>query len=287
MHKTTIIVLGANGQLGQTLQNWPSFQRTADSWKYFTSSQVDITQKPHIDKLFEKYNITYIINCAAYTSVDGAETDKKKARQVNAIAVKYLAQACQTHNSTLIHISTDFVFDGCYNRPLKEDDPPHPLSVYGQTKLEGEESIKKYLGNHFILRTGWLYSGYGHNFFRTMQGLAKTKNSIKVVYDQIGTPTHTKVLVEIIQNIIERSSTNYGLYHAANEGVASWYDFAFEIIGAFSSTCKVAPILSKDYPTTAKRPAYSVLDKSKLKAQFQIDLPHWKTSLQRYTYEKF
>lgn len=281
MSPQKIAVLGGYGQLGKTLQNWYQVTNPKQHWYFYGSTEVDITNRGSVDALFkEKGPFDYVVNCAAYTAVDKAEEDHEKAQNCNTRAVGYLAKSCRQENSKLIHISTDFVFDGNLSRPLSETDTPNPLNVYGQTKYEGEQLVNKHLKTHFILRTGWLYSNYGHNFLLTMQRLAKTKTEINVVADQIGTPTHTAVLANVIVNLIETHSEAYGLYHVSNEGVASWYDFAYEIMQLSGSNCRVKPIPSKAYPTPAKRPAFSVLDKSKLKSQFTISLPHWKESLQ-------
>ncbi len=280
---TNIAVLGANGQLGQSLQKYSKTKKQAkQEWHFFTSADINITRPSQIDRLFNDHpSFDYLINCAAYTAVDQAEKEHRKAKAVNADAVKYLAECCEKHGVILIHISTDFVFDGKISRPLTELDSPRPIGVYGQTKYNGEVFIKQSMAAYFILRTGWLYATSGANFLNTMLRLTKEKNELKVVCDQVGTPTHTEVLCRVITTIINTRSRAFGLYHVGNEGVASWYDFTYEIIQNARHHCKLTPILTKDYPTPAKRPAYSVLDKTKLKTTFNLKLPHWKESLKK------
>jgi|SRR5690625_5209420 len=280
MSKINIAVLGANGQLGQSLQQWHKKNNPAENCFFFTSSDLDITDKNQLEnQLLQSQNFDYIINCAAYTAVDQAEFSKEKADEVNHLGVKNLAEICQVSNSTLLHISTDSVFDGKMNRPLTEKDIPNPINYYGLSKLKGEKQIQSHLEKYFILRTGWLYSSFGKNFFKTVQRLAKNNTQISMIYDQVGTPTHTSVLIKAILKIIHSHSQAYGVYHIANEGVASWYDFAYEILQFSNSKCLLNLILTEDYPTPAKRPAYSVLDKSKFKKEFNISFPHWKESL--------
>lgn len=282
MSTNKIAVLGANGQLGQTLQQ--QSHKWADpslNFRFFSAQELDITQTAALQKkLFSKESdFDYIVNCAAYTAVDLAETEREKARKVNATAVTEIARLCQKNGSTLIHISTDFVFDGKTNTPLTEMVTPNPINHYGKSKWLGEEGIKAEMKGFFILRTGWLYSNYRHNFYKTMCRLFKGRENLSVVYDQVGTPTFTPVIADAIHRIIGSKSTAYGIYHVANEGVASWYDFAYEILRHTDSKCRLSPILSKDYPTPAERPAYSVLDKSKFKNEFSMAFPHWKESL--------
>lgn len=283
MTRLKVAVLGANGQLGQSLKNWlRQVNNSQIDWFFFSSAEVNITIESDIDKLLsDKNSFDYIVNCAAYTAVDQAEEETKKAKEVNATAVKYLAQSCKKSGTILIHISTDFVFDGIVSRPLNELDLPNPIGVYGQTKYEGEQHIAEETEAYFILRTGWLYSVYNKNFFKSMQRLFQEKEELRVVCDQVGTPTHTSILCEVINTMISTQSRAYGLYHVAHEGVASWYDFAYEILQHSNSTCTLTPLLTKDFPTPAKRPSYSVLDKTKVKTQFDLRLPHWKEGLQK------
>lgn len=277
MKKLKIAVTGAKGQLGKSLQHWSSNNPSNNEWHFFDSIQLDITNHNKLEGFF-KEDWDYLINCAAYTAVDLAESENGKAHQINAQAVKDLAEFCKTLGIVLIHISTDFVFDGSLSRPLKETDLTKAINVYGETKLEGEQHIQKILKEHFILRTGWLYSEFGKNFYKTIYRLGQEKNELRVVCDQIGTPTHTSVLVQGINEIISTQSEAFGIYHLSNEGVASWYDFAYEILKVSKSHCKLNPVLHTSYPTPAKRPAFSVLDKTKFKKEFQLEIPHWKDS---------
>lgn len=281
MKHKKIAVTGANGQLGQELKNWQQAEGIPGDWTYFSSGELDITQKNQLEKHFLNKSFDYIINCAAYTKVDQAETEKQKAENVNSLAVKNLAEICEKSETTLIHISTDFVFDGKSNKPIRENQLPNPINIYGKTKFNGEQHLQQNLNKYFILRTGWLYSSTGKNFLTTMLRLSKEKSELNVVCDQIGTPTHTSVLIQAIYEILKNNSEAYGIYHVANEGVASWYDFAYEIFKRLESSCKLNPIKTEDYPTPAQRPAFSVLDKSKFKQTFAIDFPHWKESLKQ------
>ncbi|OQD43681.1 dTDP-4-dehydrorhamnose reductase [Croceivirga radicis] len=275
-----ILVTGAKGQLGQTIaglaQNYPSFD-----FDFKSSSELDITNAEAVKALFASKSYDYCINCAAYTKVDLAEQEIDLARKVNSIGPKNLAAQCKLHDVVLLHISTDFVFDGFLNEPYREKDIARPLGFYGDSKYKGERYIAENLPEHFIFRTSWLYSEYGHNFLKTMIKLGDEKEELSIVYDQLGTPTYTEDLVEVMLHIIELGSTAYGVYHYSNEGVASWYDFAKEIFDVSSTNVRLKPILSAAYPTPAKRPKYSVLDKSKIKGTFGIAIPHWRDSLKK------
>lgn len=275
-----IAVVGANGQLGQSLKQGFQQNNPAEHWSFFSSKKLDINDHKSVkQKLIEEDRFDYVINCAAFTAVDLAETQKEKAEETNHLAVENLAKICTISESKLIHISTDFVFDGKENKPLKENDKTNPINFYGTSKLRGERAIQKHLEPYFILRTGWLYSSFGKNFLKTIEQLGKTKDELYVVYDQVGAPTHTDVLVKAILKIIHTESKAYGIYHVANEGVASWYDFAYEILKLTNSNCRLKAILSEAYPTPADRPSYSVLNKNKFKKQFDFEIPHWKESL--------
>lgn len=281
MKTVNVAVLGANGQMGQSLFAFIKKNNTAGSWDFFASAAIDITDTTLIDQLFESgTSYDYLINLAAYTAVDSAEKEPQKALSVNAHALKYLAAQCRAHHTTLIHLSTDYVFDGQSDRPYQETDETNPVNIYGQSKREGENLIQTYTPAYFILRTGWLYSEFGHNFYLTMKKLAQEKEIIRVVSDQFGTPTHTTVIAEAILKIITTSSTAYGIYHIGNEGKASWFDFAEAILTQSGYRGKVEPICTKDFPALAQRPVYAVLDKSKYCRQFNVSLPHWKESLQ-------
>jgi len=273
----TILVTGANGQLAKCIKDLES-EFSEFKFIYTNSSEFDITKKDQI-AFFNNYKIDWCINCAAYTAVDLAENESDKAKEVNTYGCKNLAQACKDFNINLIHISTDFVFDGNASQAYKETDATNPIGVYGLSKLNGENEIISILENYYIIRASWLYSEYGNNFLKTMLRLAKDRNEINVVADQIGTPTYAKDLAKMLLKIIEKENKNFGIYHYSNEGVASWYDFAKAIFDKKNSTIKINPISSENYPTPAKRPSFSVLDKSKIKSTFQIEIPYWRDSL--------
>ena len=271
-----VLVTGANGQLGKSIHrislNYPDLK-----FVFTDVDELDITNSKEVNTLFASNKIDYCINCAAYTAVDKAEEEVEKAYLINAKAVKNLAEACQTTGAVLIHISTDFVFDGTKSTPYTEEDTPNPLSVYGKSKLQGEEYVQEICDRHFIVRTSWLYSEYGNNFVKTMLRLAETRKQISVVNDQIGSPTYAGDLAEFILKIVSSESMTYGLYHYSNFGEISWYDFAKEIFSNQNKKTEVLPIPTTAYPTAAKRPKYSVLDISKANNTFK--LKSWKKSL--------
>jgi dTDP-4-dehydrorhamnose reductase len=276
-----ILITGSNGQLGSCIK---SLSSNYDGLNFiFTDYQdLDICKKEEVRAFFKSNeHINYCINCAAYTAVDKAEEDKENAFLINALGPKHLALACKENNTTLIQISTDFVFDGNKTAPYTETDVPNPISVYGDTKLKGEKEIEKMLQKYFIIRTSWLYSEHGNNFMKTMLKLAETRDEIGVVSDQIGSPTYAGDLTEVIIHIIRQKSKNYGTYHYSNEGIASWYDFAKAIFNFSSIKIKVNPIKTEAYPTPAKRPVFSVLDKSKIKNNLKVDILYWKESLKK------
>lgn len=275
-----IIVTGADGQLGTCLKDILEPISEVES-TFLTIQDLDITDKDAVNTFFTN-NIDYCINCAAYTNVDNSENEPDLANQINALSVKHLAEICKKNNIVLIHISTDFVFDGKNKSPYLETDEVNPLGVYGKTKLEGELYIQKIIKEHYILRTSWLYSEYGHNFLKTMLKLGKERQQLGVVNDQIGTPTYAKDLAKVIAKIITLSNKlDFGTYHYSNEGEASWYDFAKEIFESVNYTLELKPILTKEYPTPAQRPSYSVLNKNKIKKQLNIEVPYWKESLKK------
>jgi dTDP-4-dehydrorhamnose reductase len=273
-----IIVFGASGQLGHCFQHLAAKEKIANI--YFPSEiDADILDNDILKKLFETYKPSYIINCAAYTAVDKAEDEPEIAMKVNKIGVENLSRLCADYGSTFVHISTDFVFKGDVSTPRSEENNADPISVYGQTKLDGEQVIEALLTKYFIVRTGWLYSAYGNNFVKTMLKLGAERDELKVIADQAGTPTYAMDLAACILHIIQSKSQAYGIYHYSNEGIASWYDFAkaiFEIVGA---KVKVIPVKTEEYITKAKRPAYSVMDKSKIKKNFSLEIPYWRDSL--------
>ena len=277
-----ILVTGGNGQLGSEIKN---LEKNHQKYSfYFTDiKELDITNQLSVKTFIEKKNIDIIINCAAYTAVDKAEVEKDIAEKVNYKGVQNLVDALKTVNGKLVHISTDYVFNGENFVPYKESDTVSPIGVYGETKRKGELAVLNSDIDGVVIRTSWLYSSYGNNFVKTMLKLGDEREELGVIFDQIGTPTYAKDLAQICITIILKSnntlSSNGRLYHYSNEGVASWYDFAKEIMILGDNDCKVKPIETKDYPTPAKRPHYSILNKSKIKIDFDIEIPFWKDSL--------
>jgi dTDP-4-dehydrorhamnose reductase len=278
MNQSSIIVFGASGQLGQCIKNVAD-NKEISNIIFLTESEANILDTDALSKVFEKYNPAYAINCAAYTAVDKAEEEADLAHRVNVTGAENLAVQCKIYNTTLIHISTDFVFKGDKATPRVEDDETAPISVYGQTKLDGEKAVEVVLPQHFIIRTGWLYSEYGNNFLKTMLKLGAERDELKIIADQVGTPTYAIDLAGFILHIIKMNSKAYGIYHYSNEGVTSWFDFARAIFDISSTHVKTIPIRTDEYPTKAMRPAYSVMDKSKAKQTFNIEIPYWRDSL--------
>ena len=285
-----VLITGSNGQLGQAIQsivgNYPSID-----FVFCTSSELNITDKTNCETVFEKYKPQFCINAAAYTAVDKAESEPEKAFAINVTGAQNVAEVCKTHNTILLHVSTDFVFDGDKKNvtlsevevPYTEDDIPNPAGIYGLTKLQGEQAIEATWEKHFIIRTSWVYSQFANNFMKTMLRLASERDSLSVVSDQIGTPTNAVDLAEALVKIIQFCQTEpvevYGIYNFSNEGQCSWYDFANEIFRVNSISINLQPIPTTAYPTPAKRPAYSVLDKSKIKEVFSIEIKNWENSL--------
>ena len=278
MNSNSIIVFGASGQLGHCIKTVVE-QKGVNDIIFPIESEANILDTDALRNVFEKYKPAYAINCAAYTAVDKAEEDADLAHQVNVIGAENLAIQCKNHNAVLIHISTDFVFKGDKATPRVETDEANPISVYGQTKLDGEKAVKAVLLQHFTIRTGWLYSEYGNNFVKTMLKLGAERDELKIIADQVGTPTYAIDLAGFILHIIEVNSKAYGIYHYSNEGVTSWFDFARAIFDISSTQVKAIPIRTDEYPTKATRPAYSVMDKSKIKQTFSIEIPYWRDSL--------
>ena len=274
-----IIVVGGKGQLGQCLEEKVNQANLDYQFIFLGSADLDITNAEQIEAVFEKYQPAYCINCAAYTAVDNAEEDLENAFEINESAVKRLAENALKYNSTLIHISTDFVFDGSSSVPLTETLPTSPVNVYGLSKLKGEREIESILEQYYIIRTSWLYSEKANNFVKTMLKLAQSRSELTVIYDQVGTPTYAMDLAEVILTIIKKGPKKYGLYHYSNEGVASWYDFAKAVFEFAEVDMKVLPVASSAFVTKAKRPHYSVLDKTKIKAALGIEIPYWRESL--------
>lgn len=278
-----ILVTGANGQLGHEMQRVAKssnhnyiFTDVADGYE-----KLDITNIEDIRNMVKNNNVDIIVNCAAYTNVDKAESDYDTADLINNTAVGNLATTMKEAGGTLIHISTDYVFQGDRNTPCQEDWTTNPLGVYGKTKLAGEAAIATTGCNSIIIRTAWLYSQWGKNFVKTMQSLTATHDTLKVVFDQVGTPTFAGDLADTIAHIINTGQTNKtGIYHFSNEGVCSWYDFAKLICKLSGNTCDISPCYSEEFPSPVKRPHFSVLDKRKIKETFGIKVPYWTDSLE-------
>ena len=285
-----VLVTGANGQLGQAIQ-FISEKYAEIEFKFCSSSDLDITSKENCQLVFTKFKPDYCINAAAYTAVDKAESEPEKAHLINVIGAKNLAEVCKEFATILLHVSTDFVFDGTSTvlsvaNGYTEEDLPNPTGVYGQTKLDGEKAIQETFDNYFIIRTSWVYSQFGNNFMKTMLRLASERDSLSVVSDQIGTPTNAVDLAEVLIKIIQtdnrqQTKDNYGIYNFSNEGQCSWYDFAKKIFEVNNISINLQPIPTSAYPTPAKRPAYSVLDKSKIKSVFGVEVKDWEVSLRK------
>jgi dTDP-4-dehydrorhamnose reductase len=275
---SNIVVFGASGQLGQCLKQVAGTLGITSMY-FPAETDADILDKNAIRKIFDTYQPTWCINCAAYTAVDKAEDDVDTARNINKTGVENLGSFCLEYDSTLIHISTDFVFKGDRSTPLVETDIAEPISVYGLTKLEGEKAVTEVLTKYYILRTSWLYSEYGNNFVKTMLKLGSERDELKIIADQAGTPTYAMDLASSTCWIIIKEIGAYGTYHFSNEGIASWYDFAKAIFEISKTEIKAIPIKTSEYPTRAVRPAYSVLDKTKIKQTFDIEIPYWRDSL--------
>jgi dTDP-4-dehydrorhamnose reductase len=274
-----ILVTGGNGQLGNELKK-RSPGLSGINFLFTDIEDMDISNNRDVNEYFRINTPAYLINCAAYTAVDKAETEKELAKKVNSTAVKILNDACLQYNTRMIHISTDYVFDGLIFRPYTEEDSTHPLSEYGKTKLAGEKKLSPF--NSIIIRTAWLYSAHGNNFLKTMLRLGREKGALRVVSDQVGSPTYAGDLADGILSVIkycQKSVFPHGIYHFTNEGICSWYDFAREILILANVSASIEPIESKDYPTPAQRPFYSVLNKNKIKSTFGITIPHWQDGL--------
>ena len=276
-----ILITGANGQLGNALRE--ASNGSIHHYIFTDVEELDITSAVAVDEFIKREEIEVMVNCAAYTAVDRAEDEVAVADKVNHLAVANLAKSCAEHNATLIHISTDYIFDGEATSPYSEDSRPAPLNVYGKTKLAGECAIAESGCRHIVIRTSWLYSQFGHNFCKTMRRLSATESSLRVVCDQVGTPTYAGDLAEAIVHIIESNQlSKCGTYNFSNEGVCSWYDFAVEIARLSGNTaCEITPCRSEEYPTKAIRPRYSVLSKEKFSQSFSIEIAKWQESLKK------
>ena len=274
-----ILITGANGQLGNEMRVL-SAEHPEYAYFFTDVEELNICNEQAVMDFVEDHKIHVIVNCAAYTAVDNAEDNVELCAKLNADAVGYLAKAAEANGAEFIQISTDYVFDGTAHTPYVETEPTCPNSVYGRTKLEGEQNALSFCNRSMVIRTAWLYSTFGNNFVKTMIRLGKERDSLGVIFDQIGTPTYARDLARAIFAAISQGVVP-GVYHFSNEGVCSWYDFALEIMSQSHLSCKVNPIESKDYKTPAPRPHYSVLNKQKIKQRFNITIPHWKESLEQ------
>ena len=279
MQSKRVLVTGANGQLGSEMRRLG--MASPNEYIFTDVAELDITDSAAVKEFVKENKVNIIVNCAAYTAVDRAEDDEATAELINATAVRSLAAAAKEVDATLFHVSTDYVFGAEGNTPRTEDMPTNPLGVYGRTKLRGEQAIAEVGAKAIIIRTAWLYSEYGNNFLKTMLRLTKEKETLSVVFDQVGTPTYAGDLAMTIFSIIEGDyyNGNEGIYHFSNEGVCSWYDFAREIATAMGHTCQINPCHSSEFPSKVTRPPYSVLDKTKIKRTFGVDIPHWRESM--------
>lgn len=275
-----ILVTGSNGQLGSELKEL-STSRSQHQFHFLSKDDLDISNRGAVADKIKMLKPNYCINCAAYTAVDKAEVETNLNYAINAVGVENLATACKEIGAHFIHISTDYVFNGRGNKPYKEDDTTDPVNAYGAAKLKGELLALNANSNTIIIRTSWVYSFYGANFVKTMLRLMASKPDIGVVADQIGSPTYAADLAEAIMHIINTNQWKEGIYHFSNDGTISWFDFAVEIKNVIYSNCIIHPIITEQYPTPAKRPAYSVMDKTKFQKTFNFPLKNWKDSLQK------
>ena len=278
--KQKILVTGSNGQLGSELQEIAPLHSNYEFY-FLSRSEFSLQEPQGIENIVSEYHPNYFINCAAYTAVDKAESEKEQAFQINSTAVGIIASACARHHVKFIHISTDYVFDGSSRTPLTEDHPVNPINVYGESKRAGEQAALKNNIESIIIRTSWVYSFYGKNFVKTMLRLMAERDNINVVGDQYGSPTYAADLAGAIIDIIESKKWLPGIYHFSNEGTITWADFAKEIATQINSGCVVNAIPTSSYPTPARRPLYSAMDKSKIQLQYNIQLRDWKESLSR------
>lgn len=273
-----VLVIGAGGQLGQCIKKIVAKRSVLDV-VFPEEGAANILNVEDLSALFSQEKPAYVINCAAYTAVDKAEDEADIAKAVNETGARNLAQLCKQHQATLVHISTDFVFEGNDIKLLKEDDVAKPISVYGATKLDGELAIIEELDQHIILRTSWLYSEFANNFVKTMLKLGADRDELNIIADQVGTPTYAIDLANTIFDIIQNPGKKYGVYHFSNEGVTSWFDFAKAIFHLSGTQVRVNPIPTSAYPTKATRPHFSVMDKTKIKKDYNIIVPYWRDSL--------
>ena len=278
-----ILITGSNGQLGSEIRDLASLNKTTD-FIFTDLHDLDICDFNALNNFITEQKITGVINCAAYTNVDKAEENSEIVKKVNSEGVSNLVNALKPVNGKLIHISTDYVFDGENSQPYNELDPVNPIGVYGKSKRGGELAVINSSMDGIVIRTSWLYSSYGDNFVKKILDLGLAKKELRIVFDQLGTPTYARDLAKICLNIICKNSSNKisekrKIYNYSNEGIASWFDFASEIIKLGTIVCKVVPVLTKEFPTKAKRPHYSILDKTNIKNDFNIEIPYWRDSL--------
>lgn len=278
----TVLVTGATGQLGRSFQDVAA-QYPNISFSFVDRTKLDLSVPGQAAQYLQQHRYDYIVNCAAHTAVDKAEQERELAEQVNHLAVAELAQAAKEQGVYLIHVSTDYVFDGCHHKPYTEEHPTAPVNNYGQTKLNGERAIQFSGVNASIVRTSWVYSQHGNNFVKTMLRLGRDRDALNVIDDQVGSPTYAGDLASAIMALIDQQQNNpvtgCSLYHYSNEGVCSWYDFAKAIFDLAGIQCSVTPIETKDYPTPATRPHYSLLSKQKFKHNTGLSVPYWRDSL--------
>jgi len=281
-----ILVTGSNGQVGQELQFLAN--GSAHTFIFTDVSDLDITDYSAVNNFFKEHQFDFCLNCAAYTAVDKAETDVELATKINVDGVKNLAQACLFNQTFLMQLSTDYVYHNTQNTPFKEGDSTNPQGVYAQTKLDGDLAALQVNTASMVIRTSWVYSSFGNNFVKTMIRLGTERDSLNVVFDQIGTPTYARDLASAMLDVVEKINTNsipaskaYGVFHYSNEGVTSWYDFAKAIFDIEKIDCNLGAIESVQYPTPAKRPPFSVLNKSKIKTELDVTVPHWRDGLNR------
>ena len=275
-----ILVTGANGQLGNEMRRRAAAGSRC-AYLFTDVEELDITDLDAVRRCMAEHRIAAVVNCAAYTNVDKAEDDAARADAINHLAVGNLATACREQGAALLHVSTDYVFGGTGNLPFREEDVVAPLGVYGQTKWAGEQAVVASGCRHLIFRTAWLYSAFGNNFVKTMRRLTAERDRLTVVFDQVGTPTYAGDLADLLFHITEEGlyAQMQGTYHFSNEGVCSWYDFAREIAALSGRTCDIQPCHSDEFPSRVRRPAFSVLDKTKVKRDFHWTIPYWKDSL--------
>ena len=277
---TTILITGSKGQLGNEMQQ-AAVRFPAFNYIYTDVAELDICDKSALDAFVKANNVNVIVNCAAYTAVDKAEDDVELCYKINRDAVRNIAEVANDNKVKVVHVSTDYVFDGTNYLPYTEDMPVCPATVYGKSKLEGEQALLENCKESVILRTAWLYSSFGNNFVKTMMKLGTERDSLGVIFDQVGTPTYAADLADAILQLLRNETFVPGIYHFSDEGVCSWYDFTKTIHRMANITCDVKPIETKDYPARTPRPHFSVLNKGKIKSTYGISIPHWEVSLEK------